>query len=232
MSIFRGGFGIATRTLFFRHLVYWYLQQSCCVILLVIEMCVDHWWRESLNQPNTNNWQVLYCVLYASWKSSQRQGQRSQKGKISLDDEQLRILIRTKTPAKNHLLIQNPKWSFLILVLTFSIDKARGRPRLARQKPSPSFITQEVGRRCDSISNIQFSWHIVSHAYCNTVIITNDITTLFGRFSLSLLYHITRIRSGRYFGLVNAAKLNETESWWHLIYSFPIDNLCFHGVLM
>ena len=125
-----------------------------------------------------------------------------------------------------------PKWSFLILVLTFSIDKARGRPWLVRQKPSPSFITQEVGRRCDSISNIHFSWHIVSHAYCNTVIITNDITTLFGRFSLSLLYHITRIRSGRYFGLVNAAKLNETESWWHLIYSFPIDNLCFHGVLM
>ena len=156
MSIFRGG--LQQESSFFRHLVYWYLQQSCCVILLVIEMCVDHWWRESLNQPNKNNWQVLHCVLYASWKSSQR----SQKGKISLDDEQLRILIRTKTPAKNHLLIQNPKWSFLILVLTFSIDKARGRPWLARQKPSPSFITQEVGRRCDSISNIQFSWHIVS----------------------------------------------------------------------
>ena len=207
---------------------YRYIQQNCCVILLVIEMCVDHWWRESQNQPNTNNWQVFHCIVFnASWESSQRSQKRKHHDHLMMSS--FRILIRTKKPAEKSFIY--PKWSFLILVLTFSIDKAGGRPWLGQQKPSPSFITQEVGRRCDSISIIQFSWLIVSHTDCNTVI-SYDITTRFDRFSSSLLYQITRIRSGEYFGLANAAELNETESWWHLIYCFPIDNLCFHGVLM
>ena len=162
MSIFRGG--LQQESSFLDTLYIDIFSRVVVWLLLVIEMCVDHWWRESLNQPNKNNWQVLHLSFMLAGKAAKGRAKEVKKGKYHLMMSSLEFwyLIRTKTPAKNHLLIQNPKWSFLILVLTFSIDKARGRPWLARQKPSPSFITQEVGRRCDSISNIQFSWHIVS----------------------------------------------------------------------
>ena len=84
---------------------YRYIQQSCCVILFVIEMCVDHWWRESQNQPNTNNWQVIHCGLNASWESSQRSQKRKHHDHLMMSS--LEYWYGLKNLLKNHSFIQS-----------------------------------------------------------------------------------------------------------------------------
>ena len=114
---------------------YRYIQQSCCVILFVIEMCVNHWWRESQNQPNTNNWQVFHCIVFnASWESSQRSQKRKHHDHLMMSS--LEYWYGLKNLLKNHSFIQSD-----FLDTCFDLQHWQGwRPALAGAAETFTFL--------------------------------------------------------------------------------------------